>query len=79
MARLECKCGHVMWNGETPNDIEYFVFSDITMDKILSADCVSTIELANKADYNVWCCPECRRLYVFCGSEREPKYVYSPE
>ena len=79
MARLECRCGHVMWNGETPNDIEFSVFSDKTMDKILSADSISTLKLAEKADLNVWLCPECRRLYVFRSNESEPKYVYKPE
>lgn len=31
--RLQCKCGNVMWNRQTPNDIEYKVFSDRRMDR----------------------------------------------
>ena len=51
MARLECKCGCVMWNGEMPNDIEFSVFSDKTMNNILADDSILTLDLANKADY----------------------------
>lgn len=76
MARLECKCGCVMWNGETPNDIEFSVFSDKTMNNILSDDSILTLDLANKADYNVWCCPECKRLYIFKENDLSVKYIY---
>ncbi len=68
-----------MWNGETPNDIEFSVFSDKTMDRVLSVDSIPTIELAGNADYNVWRCPFCKRLYIFNGKDSEPLYVFKPE
>lgn len=65
MARLQCKCGNVMWNGNTPNDIEYWVYSDKQIDKILEKDNISTLFFNDLCTYNVWACPECKRLYVF--------------
>gem|GEM_PF-6074411 len=27
LAKLTCKCGEKLWNGETPNDIELVVYT----------------------------------------------------
>lgn len=81
--RLQCNCGNVMWNGQTPNDIEYKVFSDRRMDKILERDEISTIEMFRLNDYDVWRCSVCGRLYVFkneSGSEGSKALcVYKPD
>ena len=81
MAHLVCKCGHDMWNGESPNDIEFWVFSDKTMDEMSYEDNIPFLSLFNKEDYNVWLCPKCRRLYVFDEkvSADKPICVYKPE
>ncbi|MBO6230524.1 MAG: hypothetical protein J6O50_08135 [Ruminiclostridium sp.] len=79
MARIECKCGQIIWNGETPNDIEFWAYSDRTMDSILMSDSVSSPDFSANADYNVWLCPLCRRLYIFKGKDNVPLYVYTPE
>ena len=79
MARIECKCGQIIWNGETPNDIEFWAYSDRTMDSILMSDSVSSQDFSVNADYNVWLCPLCRRLYIFNGKDSVPLYVYTPE
>ena len=80
MAHFVCRCGYDMWNGETPNDIEFWVYSDKTMDKLSFEDNIPFLSLCNKDDYNVWRCPKCRRLYVFDEKGGvEPKYVYKPE
>ena len=79
MSRLECKCGHTLWNGETPNNIEYWVYSDKTIDSILKSDVIDTLALNNLFDYNIWRCPECKRLYIFNKNESVPKYVYTQE
>lgn len=80
---LLCKCGCDMWNGQTPNDIEYRVFSDRRMDKILEKDEISTIEMFGLNDYDVWRCPACRRLYVFKnesgGAGNKVLCVYKPD
>ncbi len=65
MSHLVCRCGEDMWNGQTPNDIEYWVYSDRQLDSILENDSISTLELAVTMNYNVWKCPKCSRLYVF--------------
>ncbi len=54
-----------MWNGNTPNDIEYWVYSDKQIDKILEEDKISTLAFTDLFTYNVWVCPKCKRLYVF--------------
>lgn len=80
MSRLLCKCGETMWNGLTPNDINVWCYTDRRLDEILAEDSISTLELANLWNYEVWVCPCCKRLYVFENSERNKvKYVYALE
>lgn len=91
MAHLGCKCGYSMWNGATPNDIEFTVFSDARfcelLDKPLAfsggADSFSDdlMDMMNMADYEVWRCPKCGRLYVFDTQETpyRVKYIYQLE
>lgn len=81
MSRLACKCGEWMWNGNTPNDINLWVYTDKQLCTILEEDSISTIALANLHNYEVWCCPKCKRLYVFDedGYGVEPKYIYRLE
>lgn len=81
MANMKCRCGNTMWNGNTPNGIEYWVYSDRQMCSIEEEDSILTIDLADKANYNVWCCPKCMRLYVFDeqGDSTQAKCVYRLE
>ena len=65
MARLGCECGELMWNGLTPNDLQFWVYSDRKMDKIRENDIIDVIELSSMEDYEVWLCPKCKRLYIF--------------
>ena len=80
---LLCKCGRDMWNGQTPNDIEFAVYSDRHMDKILEQDEISTVKMCMQKDYDVWRCPECGRLYVFRNESGDAGNkvfcVYKPE
>ena len=91
MAHVTCRCGYSMWNGMTPNDIEFTVFSDVQLCEIedhppdLFRDPEQFIcdwnDLMDMADYEVWRCPECGRLYVFDkqdGSD-QAKYIYRLE
>lgn len=79
MARYWCKCGHVMWNGETPNDIMYHAFSDRQADKILESDAIDTIDLFSKwKEYEAWVCPKCKRLYVFSYQDNQLLCAYEP-
>ena len=80
---LLCRCGRDMWNGQTPNDIEYAVYSDRRMDKILEQDEISTVKMCMQKDYDVWRCPDCGRLYVFKNvsgdAGNKVLCVYKPE
>lgn len=81
MSRIVCKCGQIMWNGNTPNDIELWAHTDNQLCTILEKDEISTLDLANSYNYNIWCCPVCKRLYVFDEQESciKPKYIYRLE
>ena len=81
MARLKCKCGEIMWNGNVPNDIELWVYTDKKLECILEKDDISSFELPDLFEYNVWRCPKCKRLYVFDEQEdtNHAKYVYKLE
>ncbi len=79
MAQFWCKCGNRMWNGQTPNDIQFWVYSDRKMDKIRENDVVDVLELSDMEDYEVWLCPVCKRLSVFEHSSNTVKYTYQLE
>lgn len=91
MAHLNCRCGYSMWNGATPNDIEFTVFSDIRFCELLDEPCFFSgdpdmfpediMALMDRADYEIWRCPECGRLHVFDrqDSPAKVKYVYRLE
>ena len=53
-----------MWNGEAPNDIQFWVYSDRKMDTIQENDTVDVIELSSMEDFEVWLCPEFKGLHV---------------
>ncbi|MGL5149743.1 MAG: hypothetical protein ACRC7N_04105 [Clostridium sp.] len=74
MAKYDCKCGEVLWNGNTPNDIELVVYTDREWSKILESDTVETWNLP-EPKYDVWMCPKCNRIYVFDGNKLVKQYV----
>lgn len=88
MARLDCKCGYTMWNGPIPNDIEFTVFSDARLCELednppsFSAEPTNFLtDFIGQADYEIWRCPRCKRLYVFDlqNNSGRAKYVYKLE
>ena len=79
MAKIGCKCGSVLWNGECPNDIQYWVYSDFKMDEIFENDVIDVMKLSEIFDYEVWLCPDCKRLYLFEEDSTKVKYVYQLE
>ena len=92
MARLLCRCGYSMWNGHTPNEIEFTAFSDACVcalienppdrfSRPLESASDLFMDFFGLADYEVWRCPQCGRLYVFdrqSGSDAA-KFVYKLE
>ena len=80
-----------MWNGPTPNNIEFTAFSDARFCAIVDdppalfgnpAEFVTDFgDLMDMADYEAWRCPACGRLYVFDKQENpnRAKYIYKLE
>ncbi len=69
-----------MWNGQSPNDIEVWCYTDRQLDEILANDNISILELADLYSYNVWVCPRCKRLYVFDRSDHtKVRCIYALE
>ncbi len=86
MARVTCRCGRVLWNGRIPNDIEFTVFSDARICEIedhppdfCSDPLYFLSDLLERADYEVWRCPACKRLYMFENGAEQVRYVYKLE
>ena len=79
MAQIGCKCGYILRNSSTPNDIQYWVYSDKKIDKICKKDKIKVSKLIDIEDYEVWLCPKCKRLYIFKHGSTKTKYVYSLE
>lgn len=80
LMHLLCKCGCDMWNGEIPNDIEFWVYSDKTVcGKILETDTIDTVTVSGMYDYSAWRCPKCGRVYLFEKSNNEVLRCYKPE
>ena len=78
MAKIICKCGCLLSNSESPNDIQLRVYTDKEWDNILERDCINTwmIPLPKK---DVWRCPICKRIYVFEEGKDVPIMIYKPE
>jgi len=79
LAQIGCKCGYVLRNSSTPNDIQYWVYSDKKMDKICKKDKIRVEKLINIEDYEVWLCHKCKRLIVFKNGKSKAKYLYCLE
>ncbi len=78
MAKMTCKCGALLSNSESPNDIQLRVYSDKEWDKILSDDIIEFSKFP-LPKYDVWKCPECKRIYVFEDGLNVYKRVYKVE
>ena len=79
MAKLRCKCGQILSNSLYPNDIQHWVYSDKNIDKICKKNTIKVKKLIGKEDYEVWVCPECKRLIVFKNGKNKAKYIYQIE
>lgn len=78
MARMKCKCGYNLSNSESPNDIQLRVYTDREWDKILDCEMVEPWKIPIP-NYDVWLCPNCKRVYVFKGGHNNPVVVYNIE
>ena len=78
MARLECICGNILNNQNSPNEINLVVYTDIEWDTMMNCDSVQPWMLP-LPKYDVWRCPKCKRIYVFENGNDEALLVYKIE
>ena len=78
MARMTCRCGKLLSNSQVPNDIELVVYTDREWDKICDCDSLEPWMIP-LPKYNIWRCPDCKRIYAYEGSNPKPVMVYRLE
>ena len=78
MAKMTCKCGKNLNNQSVPNNIELIVYSDYEWDEICKDDVIHPW-LIPSPKYEVWRCPECKRIYVYDPPNNTPIMVCSLE
>ena len=76
MAKMDCNCGHILSTVEVPNDVQLWVYTDKEWDGIMSDEVLIPWQIP-LPKYDVWMCPECKRVYVFENGNNIPvmKYV----
>lgn len=78
MARMTCKCGAELTNQQAPNDIELVVYTDREWEEICDCDSIEPWMIPLPR-YNVWRCPQCKRVIVYEGANPCPVMVYALE
>ncbi len=77
MSRWFCPCGYPMDNHSCPNENGYVVYTEAEWDHISSQtdkeNRISWLDIP-PSDYEVYQCPECKRILVFRDSERCSSY-----
>ena len=58
MAKFGCKCGFLLSNTESPNNVEYRVYSDHEWDVIVNQEIIDPIRIPRPI-FDVWKCPKC--------------------
>ncbi|EJL25002.1 hypothetical protein [Brevibacillus sp. BC25] len=62
MAGMQCKCGKILSNTSSPNEVQLRVYSDLEYEEILG---LSSIRDIFPPKNDVWRCNNCERIYVF--------------
>ncbi|MCH5267597.1 MAG: hypothetical protein J1E62_04550 [Lachnospiraceae bacterium] len=78
MARMTCSCGKQLSNHEAPNDIELWVYTDKEWDEMFDCESIEPWKIP-MPKYEVWRCPDCKRIYVFEDGNAAPVMVYRLE
>jgi hypothetical protein len=77
MAKMLCRCGKLLSNSISPNDVELYVYTDSEHQAIYMSD--GKLEDLPLPKYDVWRCPECERIYFFEKNKVIKTYVLEPE
>ncbi|GEB35870.1 MULTISPECIES: hypothetical protein [Brevibacillus] len=74
MAKYGCKCGKTLSNSLCPNDIQLKVFTDKQWEQLYEKSFITGDDFPDP-EYDVWRCPDCKRIYVFDGTRLIMQYV----
>jgi hypothetical protein len=77
MAKMLCRCGKTLSNSLCPNDVQLRVYTDSEFETIIQSD--GKLEDLPLPEYDVWRCPECKRIYFFEENKAVQTYVLEPE
>ena len=79
MGKWTCKCGYPMNDHNCPDPNNYWVFSDLTWDKI-EPDKNENVNFYNlpAPDFDAYVCPSCGRIMLFDGKSNRC-ISYKPE
>ena len=75
---MNCKCGEVLSNSMSPNDIQLRLYTDKEWDSIMEKDTIETWKIPLPA-HDVWKCPNCKRIYIFEDGVDKPAKIYNLE
>ncbi|MGX7417383.1 hypothetical protein ACWOFR_01125 [Carnobacterium gallinarum] len=70
--RFQCKCGNILSDSLSPNDIELRVYTDKELDDIINMGEIDSVDI-DYPNRDVWICPVCKRIYVF----KDGKVLYN--
>ena len=73
MAKIQCKCGHIISNGCSPNTVEGYLLSDNDLEDFGMKNACAVINLSQR----VWECCVCGRL-IIVRKDNTVKW-YAPE
>jgi hypothetical protein len=77
MAKFTCRCGKTLSTTVHPNDVVSHLYTDSEFDAITQSD--GKLEDLPLPKYDVWRCPECKRIYFFEENKAIQTYVLEPE
>jgi len=78
MARFQCKCGQILSNTLSPNDVELRVYTDKELDDIINMGLIDSVDIPFP-ERDVWRCSECERIYVFEDGVVKKTYILEKE
>lgn len=77
MPKRVCECGYWFRLGDTPNQDQWLIISDVDFDGFFAYE--STAEEIYKKMKIMLKCPECGRLSVFWGGSEKAGIVYKKD
>jgi hypothetical protein len=79
MSRIQCKCGQILSNVESPNKIEYVIYNNMDWLSLISKEKLDPMLDIPSPSIDFWKCPNCQRIYIWKYGEDHPIKVYKIE